>query len=128
MVMIARIGIDTSKGSFQLHGVDAEEQVVLRKTLRRKQFLEYLAKQEVGEIGLEACGASHHWARALRQHGLRVVLVPPQKYTPPPPWIAPGENNVSSYVQFKSPGGQKYHPSFQGETYCKRKCSRKRME
>ena len=69
MVTIARIGIDTSKGSFQLHGVDAEEQVVLRKTLRRKQFLEYMAKQEVGEIGLEACGASHHWARALGQLG-----------------------------------------------------------
>ena len=47
MVTIARIGIDTSKGSFQLHGVDAEEQVVLRKTLRRRQFLEYMAKQEV---------------------------------------------------------------------------------
>jgi transposase len=78
MVTIARIGIDTSKGSFQLHGVDAEEQVVLRKTLRRKQFLEYMAKQEVGEIGLEACGASHHWARALGQLGHRVVLVPPQ--------------------------------------------------
>jgi len=78
MSKIARIGIDTSKGSFELHGVDEKEQVVLRKTLRRKQLLAFLAELEVGEIGLEACGASHHWGRELRQLDHRVVLVPPQ--------------------------------------------------
>jgi transposase len=78
MSKIARLGVDTSKGSFELHGVDAKEQVVLRKTLRRKQLLAFLVTLEVDEIGLEACGASHHWARELQHLGHRVVLVPAQ--------------------------------------------------
>ena len=90
MTTISRIGIDTSKGSFQLHGVDNKEQVVLCKVLRRKQFLGFLSKVEVGEIGLEACGASHHWARELRQQGHRVVLLPPQYVKP---YVARGKND-----------------------------------
>jgi transposase len=90
MATIARIGIDTSKSSFQLHGVDEKEQVVLRKALRRKQLLAFLSKVEVGEIGLEACGASHHWARELRQQGHRVVVVPPQYVKP---YVARGKND-----------------------------------
>jgi transposase len=90
MSKVARIGIDTSKGSFQLHGVDEKEQAVLRKTLRRKQLLGFLATLEVGEIGLEACGASHHWARELRKLGHRVVLVPPQYVKP---YVARGKND-----------------------------------
>jgi len=90
MTKIARIGIDTSKSSFQLHGVDADERVVLRKVLRRKQFVAFLAQLEVGEIGLEACGASHHWGRALRQLGHQVVLVPPQYVKA---YVARGKND-----------------------------------
>lgn len=90
MNKIARIGIDTSKSSFQLHGVDDDEQVVLRKVVRRKQFLGFLSKVEVGEIGLEACGASHHWGRELRQLGHQVVLVPPQYVKP---YVARGKND-----------------------------------
>lgn len=36
MDQIIRIGMDTSKHVFQLHGVNAAEQPVLRKKLRRK--------------------------------------------------------------------------------------------
>jgi transposase len=85
MTKIARLGIDTSKSSFELCGVDDRGEVVLRRTLRRKQFLAFVAELEVGEIGLEACGASHHWARELRQQGHQVVLVPAQyakRYVP----------------------------------------------
>ena len=46
MIKIARIGIDTSKGSFQLHGVNEKEEVVLRRTVRRRQFLGFMAKLE----------------------------------------------------------------------------------
>src|SRR6185295_398959 len=60
MTTIARLGIDTSKSLFQLHGVNEREEVVLRKQVRRGQFLAYLAKLAPTEIGLEACGASHH--------------------------------------------------------------------
>ena len=65
MSKIARIGFDTSKGSFQLHGVNEKDEVVLRRTVRRRQFLEFMAKLEPTVIGLEACGASHHSARQV---------------------------------------------------------------
>jgi transposase len=41
---ITRIGMDTSKYIFQLHGVDGSEQVVLRKRLSRKAMLEFFAR------------------------------------------------------------------------------------
>src|SRR6202051_3342644 len=78
MTKIIRIGVDTSKSIFVLHGVDAAERPVLRKKLRRKQFLEFFAKLEPTKIGLEACGAAHYWARELRALGHEVVLLPPQ--------------------------------------------------
>ena len=78
MGKISRLGIDTSKSSFELCGVDDKGEIVLRKTLRRKQLLAFVSKLEVGEIGLEACGASHHWGRQLRELGQRVVVVPAQ--------------------------------------------------
>jgi transposase len=75
---IIRIGVDTSKSVFQLHGVDAAEQVVLRKKLRRRDFLAFLAKLPPTRIGIEACGASHYWGRELAALGHEVVLLPPQ--------------------------------------------------
>lgn len=78
MAKLARIGIDTSKSVFQLHGVDEKQQPVLRKQLRRRQFVAFFAKLEPTLVGLEACGASHHWARELMKLGHQVVLIPPQ--------------------------------------------------
>src|SRR5712672_980023 len=66
---IIRIGMDTSKHIFQLHGVDATEQPVLRKKLGRKQMVEFFAKLPPTVVGLEACGASHYWARVLGEFG-----------------------------------------------------------
>jgi transposase len=82
MTKIIRIGVDTSKSIFVLHGVDASEQPVLRKKLRRKQFLEFFAGLEPTRIGMEACGAAHYWARELRALGHEVVLLPPQYVKP----------------------------------------------
>jgi transposase len=79
---ISRIGIDTSKSVFVLHGVDGADQPVLRKKLRRKQMVEFFAKLEPTRLGLEACGASHHWARTLQGLGHEVVLLPPQYVKP----------------------------------------------
>ena len=90
MSKIARIGIDTSKGSFQLHGVNEKDEVVLRRTVRRRQFLEFMAKLEPTVVGLEACGASHHWARELARLGHRVMLIPPQAVKP---YVPPGRKN-----------------------------------
>jgi transposase len=79
---IIRIGVDTSKSVFVLHGVDAAEQPVLRKKLRRRQVLEFFAKLEPTKIGLEACGGTHYWARELRALGHEAVLLPPQYVKP----------------------------------------------
>jgi len=74
-----RIFIDTSKNLFQLHGVDADEQVVVRKRLRRGQVLEYFARLSAPvTVGLEACGGAHYWARQLVKLGHEAKLIAPQ--------------------------------------------------
>lgn len=82
MDQITRIFIDTSKQIFQLHGVDAAEVVVLRKKLRRGEVMPFFSKLSPTVIGLEACGASHHWARALGELGHEVRLIAPQHVKP----------------------------------------------
>jgi len=79
---IIRIGVDTSKHIFVLHGVDAAEQVVLRKQLGRKQMLEFFAKLPPTTVGMEACGAAHYWARELLKLGHAVKLIAPQHVKP----------------------------------------------
>ena len=78
MNQIIRIGMDTSKHIFQLHGVDAAERPVLRRKLRRNQVLAFFAKLPPAVIGMEACGAAHYWARELRKLGHEVKLMAPQ--------------------------------------------------
>ena len=82
MTKIIRIGIDTSKSVFVLHGVDSADRPVLRKKLRRKQMVEFFANLEPTRIGLEACGAAHYWGRTLEGLGHEVVLLPTQYVKP----------------------------------------------
>ena len=79
---IIRIGMDTSKHFFQLHGVDAAERPVLRRKLRRKEMVAFFAKLPPTVIGMEACGASHYWARVLSEFGHEVKLIAPQHVKP----------------------------------------------
>src|SRR5271165_6557248 len=53
---ISRIGMDTSKHIFQLHGVNTAEEPVLRKKLRRKEMFAFLEKLAPTVIAIEACG------------------------------------------------------------------------
>lgn len=78
MEQIIRVGLDTSKHVFQVHGVDGSERVVLRRQLSRGEVEKFFAGLAPALVGLEACGASHHWARVLSAQGHRVRLVPPQ--------------------------------------------------
>jgi transposase len=89
---IIRIGMDTSKHVFQLHGVDEHEQAVLRRRLRRAEVAKFFGKLPSTRIGLEACGAAHHWARVLRGLGHEVVLMPPQYIKP---YVKRGKNDAS---------------------------------
>src|SRR5229473_2299795 len=79
---IIRIGLDTSKHVFQIHGVDENETLVLRRQIRRSEVAKFFAKLAPARIGIEACGASHHWARVLRGLGHEVLLMPPQYVKP----------------------------------------------
>ncbi|MGN7751760.1 IS110 family transposase, partial [Sinorhizobium sp. 22678] len=77
MEQIIRIGMDTSKSVFQLHGVNAAEQPILRRKLTRKEMVKFFQKAAPTSIALEACGGSHHWARLLRSFGHEVKLIAP---------------------------------------------------
>jgi transposase len=79
---IIRIGMDTSKHIFQLHGVDGTERPVLRKRLGRQQMSAFLSKLPPTVIGMEACGAAHYWARVLGEFGHEVKLIAPQHVKP----------------------------------------------
>jgi transposase len=73
---VVRVGIDTSKKHFQIHGVNAKEQVVIKKAVTRNKFVETIVQLPKCEIGIEACGASHHWARTFEKMGHKVKLIP----------------------------------------------------
>ena len=81
---IKRIGVDLAKNVFQLHGVDHTEQVVLRRRLKRENWLKVLLQKiEPGcEIGMEACTGAHHWGRMLEARGYKVKLIAPQFVKP----------------------------------------------
>lgn len=79
---IARIGLDIAKNVFQVHGVDAHGQTVLRRQLPRAKVLPTFAHWGPCLIGLEACAGAHHWARALSKQGHDVRLVAAQFVRP----------------------------------------------
>ena len=88
---IIRIGLDSAKHVFQVHGVDENEQPVLRRRLGRREVEKFFAKLAPTRIGIEACGASHHWARLLRALGHAVMLMPPQYIKP---YVKRGKNDA----------------------------------
>src|SRR5215472_6027282 len=92
---IIRIGLDTSKHVFQIHGVDENERPVLRRQIRRQAVAKFFATLAPTRIGMEACGASHHWARVLRGLGHEVVLIPPQ-YVKPPAFAGAGSTRIAA--------------------------------
>jgi transposase len=81
-MQITTIGLDLAKSVFQVHGVDASGQAVVRKSLRRAQMLPFFAKLPPCLVGIEACGTSHYWARELIKLGHEVRLMPPAYVKP----------------------------------------------
>src|SRR5215204_5351491 len=92
MDQIIRIGMDTSKHVFQLHGVNAAEERVLRKKLRRQDLITFFSKLPPTVVALEACGGSHHWARLLQSLGHEVKLIAPQLAKP---YVKRGKNDAA---------------------------------
>ena len=82
MQAITTIGLDIAKSVFQVHGVDADGQVVIRRKLKRRYVLAFFEKLPACLVGIEACATSHHWSRQLQALGHRVRLMPPAYVKP----------------------------------------------
>jgi transposase len=82
MQAITTIGLDIAKSVFQVHGVDAGGQVVIRRKLKRRYVLTFFQKLPPCLIGIEACASSHHWSRELQALGHTVRLMPPAYVKP----------------------------------------------
>ena len=82
MQAITTIGLDIAKSVFQVHGVDADGQVVLRRKLKRRYVVAFFEKLAPCLVGIEACASSHHWARQLQALGHNVRLMPPAYVKP----------------------------------------------
>ena len=79
---VITIGVDLAKNVFQVHGVDAEGGVVVRRQLRRGQVLRFFKRQPPCLVGMEACATAHHWAREIETLGHQVRLMPPRYVKP----------------------------------------------
>src|SRR6516165_10799306 len=74
---VSTIGLDIAKSIFQIHGVDADGAVVIRKRISRAKLLEFFATLPPCLVGIEACPSAHYWSRRLQALGHTVRLMPP---------------------------------------------------
>lgn len=77
MHTITTIGLDLAKSVFQVHAIDDDGKVVVRRQLRRSRVVPFFAKLPPCLVGIEACTSSHHLARELSALGHTVKLMPP---------------------------------------------------
>ena len=70
------------KSVFQVHGVDADGNIVIRRQVKRRYVLAFFQKQPPCLVGIEACASSHHWSRELQALGHTVRLMPPAYVKP----------------------------------------------
>ena len=74
---VSTIGLDIAKSVFQVHGVDVDGAVVIRKRVSRAKVLEFFGGLKPCLIGIEACPSAHYWSRRLQGLGHTVRLMPP---------------------------------------------------
>ena len=82
MQAVTTIGLDIAKSVFQIHGVDAVGNVIVRRQLKRRYVLPFFRKLPPCLVGIEACASSHHWSRELQALGHTVRLMPPAYVKP----------------------------------------------
>jgi hypothetical protein len=82
MQTVTTIGFDIAKSVFQVHGVDAAGQVLIRRQLKRRYVLTFFQKLSPCLVGIEACASSHYWSRELQVLGHTVRLMPPAYVKP----------------------------------------------
>jgi len=93
MGTITTIGLDIAKSVFQVHGIDATGEVVVRRRLSRGRVVAFFEKLPRCLVGMEACNynTSHFWARELIALGHDVRLMPVQYVKP---YVKGGKNDA----------------------------------
>ena len=79
---IETLGIDIAKNVFQLHGVNRNGRVVLKRRVMRDQLLAVLAQIHPCTVVIEACTGAFYWARKFEALGHRVKVISPQYIKP----------------------------------------------
>lgn len=92
MENVATVGLDLAKNVFQVHCVDKEGKVVVRRRMRRTDVLRFFASLAPCLVGMEACASSHHWAREISGLGHEVRLMPPAYVKP---YVKRGKTDAS---------------------------------
>lgn len=90
--VIVTVGLDLAKNVFQVHGVDADGRVCVRRKLRRAEVAPFFAGLAPCLVGMEACASSHFWAREIARIGHEVKLMPPAYVKP---YVKRGKTDAS---------------------------------
>jgi len=61
MQAVTTIGLDIAKSEFQVHGIDAEGNVLIRRPLKRRYVLPSALRYSCGESPALICGKSYAW-------------------------------------------------------------------
>ena len=91
-MQVTTIGLDLAKNIFQVHGVNADGEVIVTKKIRRAHLLAFFSKIAPCLVGMEACASAHHWARELTSLGHEVKLMPPGYVKP---YVKRGKNDAA---------------------------------
>jgi transposase len=82
MGTMTTVGLDLAKNVFQVHGVDADGRVLVRRQFRRADMLKFFEGLSPCLVGMEACATAHHWARTISALGHTVKMMPPAYVKP----------------------------------------------
>ena len=79
---VVTVGLDLAKSVFQVHAIDGDGTVLVRRKLRRAEVVGFFTNLPACLVGMEACASAHHWARELMALGHEVRLMPPAYVKP----------------------------------------------
>lgn len=89
---VTTVGLDLAKVVFQVHALDAEGHVIVRRRLRRSEVVSFFKSLPPCLVGMEACSSAHYWARELIALGHDVRLMPPIYVKP---YVKRGKNDAA---------------------------------